>query len=117
MKELHKKALQAYIEMLTIHIDTKTTDPVFHPATEEMYEALFEVAHKLGEKHVDLGGNLIDDSLESKKSQAVSILENLKKDIEDHHASNDVTLGTEDLLGSLANTLEDNIGNAKAFVK
>ncbi|MDP2395834.1 MAG: hypothetical protein Q8M44_02870 [bacterium] len=54
MKELHLKAIKAYIEMLTIHIDTKTSDVEFHKETESFYESLFEVAHKIGEKHVDL---------------------------------------------------------------
>jgi len=117
MKELHQKALEAYVKMLTIHIDTKTTDPVFHPATEEMYETLFEVAHKTGEKYVDLWGALTDASLEEKKQLTKDILTQLKSDIEDYKNNNDITLWTEDLLGSLANSLEDAEGNAKAFLK
>ena len=117
MKELHQKALEAYIQMLTLHIDTKTTDPVFHPATEEMYETLFGVAHKIGEKYVDLGGALTDTSLEDKKQAAKDIISHLKADIETYQKDQDITLGTEDLLGSLANSLEDIEGNAKAFLK
>jgi hypothetical protein len=47
MKDLYLKGLKAYLEMLEIHIDTKTKDPVFHKATEEMYEKLFDVAHQI----------------------------------------------------------------------
>jgi len=47
MKELHQKALEAYTEMLQIHIDTKTTDLLFHKETESFYDTLFEVAHKI----------------------------------------------------------------------
>jgi hypothetical protein len=54
MKTLYKEALQAYTDMLLLHIDTKATDVVFHKETEEFYESLFEVAHKIGEKYVDL---------------------------------------------------------------
>jgi len=47
MKELFQKAIKAYIDMLTIHIDTKTTDVVFHKETEKFYETLFDVAHEI----------------------------------------------------------------------
>ncbi|MFC1797789.1 hypothetical protein ACFLY2_01030 [Patescibacteria group bacterium] len=47
MKDLHEKAIKAYIDMLTIHIDTKTTDSTFHEKTEGFYDTLFEVAHTI----------------------------------------------------------------------
>ena len=37
----YQKALKAYLEMLEIHIDTKTTDIVFHEKTQDFYEKLF----------------------------------------------------------------------------
>jgi len=117
MKELHLKAIKAYIEMLSIHIDTKTTDVVFHKETEEFYETLFEVAHKIWEKYVDLWGKLSETSLEEKKKQANSIIENLKKDIETYKENNEVTLWTEDLLWALANNLEDIEWTSKWFIK
>gem|GEM_PF-1757173 len=47
MKELYQKALKAYLEMLEIHIDTKTTDVVFHEKTGDFYEKLFSIAHSI----------------------------------------------------------------------
>jgi len=116
MNELHLKAIKAYIEMLTIHIDTKTMDTRFHEQTEEFYETLFEVAHKIGEKHVDLGGKLEDSNLEQKQQQAHDIIVNLKKEIESYNKNSEVSLGTEDLLGTLASDLEDAEGSSRAFL-
>lgn len=117
MKDLHKKALAAYLEMLEIHIDTKTTDLVFHEKTADFYEQLFEIAHKIGERHVDLDGTLRTDSLVDKKKRANEIISNLKKEIELYESSNELTLGTEDLLGGLADELEDLEGTSKAFLR
>ena len=117
MKELHLKALKAYTEMLSIHIDTKTEDVFFHKETEEFYDTLFEVAHKIWEKYVDLWGKLSETSLEKKKKQANSIIENLRKDIETYKENNEVTLWTEDLLWALANNLENIEWTSKWFIK
>lgn len=117
MKELHFKAIKAYIEMLSIHIDTKTTDVVFHKETEWFYDSLFEVAHKIWEKYVDLWGKLSETSLEEKKKQANSIIVNLRKEIEIYKENNKITLWTEDLFGSLANNLEDIEWTSKWFIK
>ncbi|NVP17997.1 hypothetical protein HUU51_04740 [Candidatus Gracilibacteria bacterium] len=116
MKELHQKALEAYTEMLQIHIDTKTTDLLFHKETESFYDTLFEVAHKIGERYVDLDGELVGGSLSSKKKRANEIIANLKREIEDYQANNELTLGTDDLLGGLADDLEDIEGTSKAFL-
>lgn len=116
MKELHIIALKAYVEMLSIHIDTKTTDSVFHEKTDEFYTELFKVAHELGEKYVDLGGKLSEDSLETKKQKAHDIIVNLRKEIENYKENNEVSLGTEDLLGTLASDLENIEGSSKAFL-
>ncbi len=117
MKELHKKALKAYLEMFTIHIDTKTKDADFHKENEGFYETLFEVAHKIGEKHADLGGELESSSLEEKKQRAHDIIKELRQEIENYARNNEITLWTEDLLGSLANDLEDIEWSSKAFLK
>jgi len=116
MKNLHQKAIEAYIEMLEIHIDTKTTDAEFHKETEEFYETLFEVAHKIWEKHVDLWWKLSEKTLDEKKQRANTIISNMRKDIESYHKDNEITLWTEDLLWSLANDIEDIEGSSKAFL-
>ncbi len=117
MKELHLKAIKAYIDMLTIHIDTKTTDAVFHKETESFYETLFEVAHKIWEKYVDVWWKILDSSLDDKKNQAHKIIENLRKDIETYKENNEVSLWTEDLLGTLASDLENIEWSSKGFLK
>ncbi|MDD2745608.1 MAG: hypothetical protein PHU93_03665 [Candidatus Gracilibacteria bacterium] len=117
MKDLHKKALAAYLEMLEIHIDTKTTDTLFHEKTADFYEHLFEIAHKIGERYVDLDGTLRTDSLIDKKKRVYEIISNLKKEIELYEGENQLTLGTEDLLGGIADELEDLEGTSKAFLR
>lgn len=117
MKTLYQKALKAYLEMLEIHIDTKTTDIVFHEKTQDFYEKLFDVAHSIWERFVDLDGNLRDDSLEDKKKRANEIISNLQKEIESYHKNNEMTLWTEDLLGWLADELEDIKGTSKSFLR
>lgn len=117
MKELHLKAVKAYIEMLSIHIDTKTTDADFHKDSEWYYETLFEVAHKIWEKYVDLWGKLSEITLDEKKKKANAIIENIRKEIENYKENNKVSLGTEDLLWSLANDLENIEWSSKAYIK
>ncbi len=117
MKELHKKAIQAYLEMLTIHIDTKATDVVFHEKTDVFYNELFEVAHKIWEKYVDLGWKLTDMTLDEKKKRANELIKNLREEIENYKGNNEVTLWTEDLLWSLANSLENIEWTSKWFLK
>ena len=116
MKDLYKKALESYIEMLSIHIDTKTSDTVFHKETEEFYETLFNIAHKVWERFVDLWWKLIDTSLEEKKKRVNQIIVSLKKDIEDFETNNKVSLWTQDLLWTLADDLENIEWSSKAFL-
>lgn len=117
MKNLHEKAIKAYIDMLTIHIDTKTTDSTFHEKTEEFYETLFEVAHTIWEKHVDLWWSLLETSLDDKMKKANNIILNLRKEIENYKDNNNVSLWTEDLLWSLANNLESAEWTSRSFLK
>lgn len=117
MEKLYKKALKAYLEMLEIHIDTKTTDVVFHETTSDFYEKLFEIAHLIWEKHVDLGWNLREDSLVEKKKRANEIIKGLRKDIEEYKENHKISLWTEDLLGSIANDLENIEWTSKGFTK
>lgn len=117
MKDLFKKALNAYIDMLEIHIDTKTTDVVFHEKTAEFYEQLFSVAHKIGERYVDLDGTLLSTSLEEKKKRANEIISSLRKEIEKYEAIDWTTLWTKDLLWWLADDLEDIEWTSKGFIK
>lgn len=115
MKELYFKALEAYVEVLSLHIDTKTSDALFHSESEKFYETLFDVAHKIWEKEVDLWLHIEELSLQEKKDRAYDIIENLLNDIEDYKDNNEVSLWTEDLLWSLANSIEEIKWTAKWF--
>lgn len=116
MKELYLKALKSYIEMLEIHINTKTLDTTFHKETESFYNTLFDVAHKIWEKYIDLDWRIREDNLLSQKERANKIISELKKSIELYKKDNEVTLWTEDLLWSLANSLEDIEWTSKSFL-
>lgn len=117
MKTLYQKALESYIEMLEIHIDTKTSDLLFHEKTWEFYEKLFEISHKIWERYVDLDGSLRNDSLTEKKKRVNEIISNLKKEIESFQLKNDLSLWTDDLLWWIADDLEDIEWTSKAFLK
>lgn len=117
MKKLYEKSIKAYLEMLTLHIDTKTTDVVFHKETEKFYDTLFDVAHSIWEKYVDLWWTLDSDSLIEKEKRANLIISNLRKEIENYKSENKVSLWTEDLLWSLANSLENIEWTSKWFLK
>nr|MDD3720389.1 hypothetical protein [Candidatus Gracilibacteria bacterium] len=116
MKKLYTKALAAYLEMLEIHIDTKTKDVTFHEKTNVFYDTLFDVAHKIGERYVDSGGDLRTDSLTEKKKRANKIISDLKMELEKYDIDNNLSLGTQDLIGGLADELEDIEGTSKAFL-
>lgn len=116
MKDLYLKAIKSYIEMLEIHINTKTVDTTFHKETENFYNTLFDVAHKIWEKYVDLGSHLRNDDLLSQKEKANEVIKNLKKEIEKYKENNETTLWTEDLLWALANSLEDIEWTSRSFL-
>ncbi|MCH8518794.1 hypothetical protein LAT59_03470 [Candidatus Gracilibacteria bacterium] len=116
MEKIFQKALAAHTAMLLLHIDSKTLDHDFHHATEEFYEGLFDTAHEIGEKYVDLGSHHESSDIIVKKQQAFDIIKNLREEIETYARNNTISLGTEDLLGSLVNKLEDMEGTAKSFI-
>lgn len=116
MKNLYEKAIIAYINMLKIHINTKTKDNLFHKETENFYLELFNIAHLVWEKHVDLWDFLQEKKLSDEKKDVYEIISNLKEEIERYKEKNKVSLGTEDLLWSLSNSLENLQWTAKSFI-
>lgn len=116
MKDLYKKALAAYLEMLEIHIDTKTKDVTFHEKTDVFYNKLFDVVHQIGERYVDLWGDLRTDSLSDKKKRANKIILDLRMDLEKYEKDSKLSLWTQDLIGGLADDLEDIEWTSKAFL-
>jgi len=124
MKSIYNSSLNLYINVLNIHIKTKTSDVVFHQVTEEFYEKLFDVSHKIGEKIIDLGWKLEFSNIEDSKEKTVwdmkeyvyKGIDSLIKEIENYKKNNEVSLWTEDLLWSIANELEEMRWTAKAFI-
>lgn len=124
MKSIYNSSLNLYINVLNIHIKTKTSDVVFHQVTEEFYEKLFDVSHKIGEKIIDLGWKLEFSNIEDSKEKTVwdmkeyvyKGIDSLIKEIENYKKNNEVSLWTEDLLRSIANELEEMRLTAKAFI-
>lgn len=124
MKSIYNSSLNLYINVLNIHIKTKTSDVVFHQVTEEFYEKLFDVSHKIGEKIIDLGWKLEFNNIEDVKEKTgwdmkeyvYKGLDSLIKEIENYKNNNEISLWTEDLLWSVANELEEMRWTAKAFI-
>jgi len=117
MKDLYKIALKAHNDMLQIHIDTKTKDAIFHKQTEWFYENLFKIAHDIWEKNSDLWFILNETSVDDNKEKANKIIKELKNEVIKYMKNNDVTLWTEDLLGSIANKLENIEWDSRCFIK
>lgn len=116
LEQLYLKALMAYIEMLEIHIDTKTGPEPFHRKTAEFYELLFDVAHELAERHVDLGWQIRKDTgdCEAQMNRAVAILTELKSALE---WAEWMSKGTENLIYAHLDKLEFAIWSATWFIK
>ena len=115
MNNLYKKLIVAHNKMLQLHIDTKTKDSWVHEATELFYEGLFDVAHKIGERHVDLWGKIESKSLETMEGEIQQIIVDAKNDIEVYNKENNLSIWTQNLLGTLVNDLENMQGNSKAL--
>ena len=113
MQDLFTKALLAYVEVLELHLDSKTWYEPFHEKTEEMYETLFDIAHEIWERFVDLWGRLRTDDCMAQANRLVEILTTLKSDIESFEAP---TKWTENLLSGHLDKLEFQIWNATWFV-
>ncbi len=116
MKDLFKKAMDAYVEMLILHIDTKTMDAEFHEMSARFYETLFNTAHTIGEKYVDLGNKIDKWTLQEKIKLANKLIAEVKVAVEKEEKKKTTSLGTKDLLGTLANDLENIQGTAKSFL-
>lgn len=116
MQEIYVAALLAYIEILEIHIDTKSGNEPLHRKTWEFYEWLFEIAHWLGERHVDLGGHVREDTgnCDAQASRVVEILLDLKAKLEWMEW---LSKWTENLVSGQIDNLECMIGAAMWFTK
>ena len=99
--------LKAYIEVLKIHIGTKTIDRNwnFHTFTEDVYEKLFDVFHLLAERMEDIEKweYTIEDCEESKQ-KIYDIIEQIKDKVE--LEKNNYTTGYRKLSEDLIDNLE-----------
>ncbi len=98
MQNLYKDLLDNYIEMLDIHIDCKQTDMPFHEETEHFYEKLFEIAHELGERHVDDWHRTRTDSLDEQKQRANDIANDTVRKIQDQLESENISIEARQML-------------------
>lgn len=119
MKELFAKALLAYVEMLEIHLDCKTTDKNLHEWTNDFYELLFDIAHSIWERFVDNWGWLRSDhnDCSSQGNASLQLLSTLKSEIETIIESKWLSIWEDNLLRWYVDKLEFSIGNAKALIK
>lgn len=115
LKELYEKAFLAYVEMLEIHIDTKTTSDNLHRKTDNAYRMLFNIAHSIAERYIDLWWTLRQDhwNCNSQSSRAIEILEELKESLSSISSSEEISWWTKTLIDNWLSELENSIWNLK----
>lgn len=121
LKKLFLDSLLAYIEMLEIHLDTKTVDKITHWLTEDFYELLFDIAHDIGERYVDLDGKLRDDHWDcyTQRSKVIEIMSTLRSTLASslgELSKDPMLVGADNLIRSHIDKLDFSIGNAKGLV-
>lgn len=110
------RLFELYKQVLLAHISTKALYSQFHEKSESFYGTLFDVFHTIAEKRVDNGIDVLDDEEETVQAtydaieEAKTIIETMIKD-----KSNSV--GMDNLLRGLADRLEFDCGNARAFIE
>jgi len=124
MLDLYYYLLQNYILMLGIHIHVKTLNHEFHEETQERYELLFDIAHEVGERFVDLGWELFPEyNIEALAVKAKNLLEETKDvldkciDMKKDNPDSKMTKWVQALLTEKISKLEFEIGNARSFVR
>lgn len=109
-----EKLFELYKRVLLSHIQTKTTHSQFHDKSESFYEAMFDVFHLLSEKRQDTWVDecedddvLIKDAYDAIE-EAQSVLIKMTKETN--------TIGTDNLIRSLLDSIEGVCWNARAFI-
>ena len=113
----YKSALKAFETALSGHIGTKTTDPLFHDVSKDVYEALFEIAHTIGEKGEDVGDSIGSESVQQLHKSVYEAVESLKKELEGEIKGGKLTMGQDNLYRGHVDKLECLCGNLSAFIK
>lgn len=122
LKKLFLDSLLAYIEMVEIHLDTKTVDKITHELTRDFYELLFNITHEIGERYVDLDGQLRDDHGDCyiQWSKVIEIMSTLRSTLASslgELSKDPMLVGADNLIRSHIDKLDFSIGNAKGLVK
>lgn len=99
-----EKLLKFYIEILKIHIWTKTQDKVFHEFSWEVYKKLFDVFHLISEKFEDIDKWEYYCSLQTSKNRLYDVVEEVKELIDTEKDKHSTWM--DDLIRWLVSDLE-----------
>lgn len=105
---------EVYKRLFILHIETKTIDSQFHEKSQEFYEEMFAIVHEIAEKRQDIEADAPTDAKYWK--EAYDLIEESKQIIEKMINTKN-TPWMDNLLRSIADRLETQCGNARAFTK
>lgn len=107
------RKLQIFIELLIIHIKTKTTDTQFHKDLEKAYELAFDSFHFVSEMMQDLW---LEDSTTREENwlKSYTLIEELKTLINNEIHTNS-EIGFDNRLRTLSERLVDMCGTFKQY--
>lgn len=117
MNELVNAAADAENKLKDIHFSNKCIwDPVFHEYLTGLYDFAFSVRHRIAERMSDLDAPILNKSKEEFRKEAYDIIEWLKVQIEEFIWKDKPTIWTDNLLRWIADELENECGNTRAFL-
>lgn len=116
MKEIIDKALDTYITLLILHINTKSSDYTFHTASEDLYKKTFDIFHSIAERAIDLWMeiNPMKDYITIANTKLVSLKDEIEKSIKEDQS---LTIWTNTLLTDIVSDLESLIWTSKSLMK
>lgn len=109
------RIFEIYKQILSAHIKTKTTCPLFHEKSADFYELIFDIFHTISEKRQDIEIDMTWDE-EVLKRQTYDNLEEVKSIIESMINANK-NIGMDNLLRGLMDKLDFACGNARWFIE
>ena len=113
-KNSMEKLFDLFKKVLIAHINTKTTNHLFHVKSQVFYELLFDCFHQISEKEQDFSQNMED--AETLISDTYDALEEAKTIIEKMVKEKN-TIGMDNLLRGLADKLEFACLKCSCFIK
>lgn len=108
-----EKLFNLYKKMLLLHIGTKTNDLVFHQASENFYNTLFDVFHQISEKKQDIEEDEFIDCEEARAGAYLLLKE--AKSIAETLIKSKTTVWIDNLLRGFVDKLEFDIGTARGL--